>query len=105
MKNNWKVRMMVGLKISSDEIQEIINILGLTEEQGKTYLALLSLGTATLGQISLLSGLDYIQTQEALKLLIGSNLVKRIAGKVGRYVALEPFLKTLPSSTLANSFL
>jgi sugar-specific transcriptional regulator TrmB len=85
---------MVGLKIPSEKIQEIVEILGLTEEQGKTYLALLSLGTATLGQISLLSGLDYIKTDGALQLLVGSKLVKRISGKVGRYVALDPFLKS-----------
>jgi len=85
---------MVGLKIASEKIQEIVKILGLTEEQGKTYLALLSLGTATLGQISLLSGLDYIQAQDALQVLVGSNLVRRLSGKVGRYVALDPFLKS-----------
>ena len=85
---------MVGLKISSEEIKEIIPILGLTDDdQGKVYLGVLSLGTATLGQISLLSGLDYIKTREALKILVGSKLVKRIPGKVGRYIALEPFLK------------
>ncbi|MFX1516145.1 MAG: helix-turn-helix domain-containing protein, partial [Promethearchaeota archaeon] len=85
---------MVGLKISSEEIEAIIPILGLTdEEQGKVYLSLLSLGMATLGQISLLSGLDYIKAREALHVLEGSKLVKRIPGKVGRYVALEPFLK------------
>ncbi len=85
---------MVGLKISSEEIKEIIPILGLTDDdQGKVYLSLLSFGMATLGQISLLSGLDYIKTQEALHILVGSKLAKRIPGKVGRYVALEPFLK------------
>ncbi|MFX0170355.1 MAG: helix-turn-helix domain-containing protein [Candidatus Hodarchaeota archaeon] len=85
---------MVGMKIPPEKIEEIVQILGLTEEQAKTYLALVSLGSATLGQISILSGLDYIQTQDALQLLIGSKLVKRISGKVGRYVALEPFLKS-----------
>ncbi|MFX0049947.1 MAG: helix-turn-helix domain-containing protein [Candidatus Hermodarchaeota archaeon] len=85
---------MVGMKIPSEKIEEIVQILGLTEEQAKTYLALISLGSATLGQISILSGLDYIQTQDALQLLIGSKLVKRISGKVGRYIALEPFLKS-----------
>ncbi|MFX1282313.1 MAG: hypothetical protein ACFFB5_01605 [Promethearchaeota archaeon] len=85
---------MVGLKISSEEIKEIIPILGLTDDdQGKIYLYLLSLGMATLGQISLLSGLDYIKTQEILQILVGSKLAKRIPGKVGRYIALEPFLK------------
>lgn len=86
---------MVGLKISSEEIKEIIPILGLTDDdQGKVYLSMLSLGTATLGQISLLSGLDYIKTQNALQILVGSKLVKRIPGKViTRYIALEPFLK------------
>lgn len=86
---------MVGLKISSEEIKEIIPILGLADDdQGKVYLSLLSLGTATLGQISLLSGLDYIKTQEALQVLVGSKLVKRVPEKVGRYIALEPFLKS-----------
>ncbi|MHA2245044.1 MAG: helix-turn-helix domain-containing protein [Candidatus Hodarchaeales archaeon] len=98
---------MVGLKISSEEIKEIIPILGLTDDdQGKVYLSLLSLGTATLGQISLLSGLDYIKTQNALQILVGSKLVKRVPGKVGRYIALEPFLKafflTYDPITLVN---
>lgn len=86
---------MVGLKISSKEVKDIIQVLGLTEdEQGKVYLSLLSLGMATLGQISLLSGLDYLKTQEALNVLVGSKLAGRIPGKVGRYFALEPFLKS-----------
>lgn len=85
---------MVGLKTSSDAVKEVIQLLGLTENQGKIYFSVLSLGTATLGQISLLSGLDYLKTQDALEVLVGSNLVRRIPGKVGRYVALSPFLKT-----------
>ncbi|MFX0014268.1 MAG: hypothetical protein ACFFB2_07240 [Promethearchaeota archaeon] len=85
---------MVGLTISSEEIKDILPILGLIDEdQGKVYLSLLSLGMATLGQVSLLSGLDYITTQEALQVLVGSKLAKRIPGKVGRYIALEPYLK------------
>ena len=85
---------MVGLKASSEELKEITDILGLTDdEQGIVYLNLLSLGMATLGQLSLVSGLDFIQTQEALNVLVGSNLAKRIPGKIGRYIALQPFLK------------
>ncbi len=85
---------MVGLKASSEELKEIIDILGLADdEQGIVYLNLLSLGMATLGQLSLVSGLDFIQTQEALNVLVGSNLAKRIPGKIGRYIALQPFLK------------
>ncbi|MHA2329928.1 MAG: helix-turn-helix domain-containing protein, partial [Candidatus Hodarchaeales archaeon] len=85
---------MVGLHISSEEIQDIVPILGLADQdQGKVYLSLLSLGMATLGQISLISGIDFLKTQDALQVLIGSKLVKRIPGKVGRYIAQEPFLK------------
>jgi sugar-specific transcriptional regulator TrmB len=85
---------MVGLKASSEELKEITGILGLDDdEQGIVYLNLLSLGMATLGQLSLISGLDFIQTQETLNVLVGSNLVKRIPGKIGRYIALQPFLK------------
>ncbi len=85
---------MVGFKTSSEHLAEISQILGLTEEQSKTYVALLSLGMATLGQISILSGLDYITTQETLQMLVGSKLALRIPGKVGRYIALEPYLKS-----------
>ncbi len=86
---------MVGLKLSTKDLDEIIKILGIEDDaQGKVYLSLLSLGNGTLGQISILTGLDYIQTQEALKVLIGSKFVKRIPGVVGRYIALEPFLKS-----------
>ncbi|MHA1541961.1 MAG: hypothetical protein ACTSQH_03205 [Candidatus Hodarchaeales archaeon] len=85
---------MVGLKASSEELKEIIDILGLADDdQGIVYLNLLSLGMATLGQLTLISGLDFIQTQEALNVLVGSNLAKRIPGKTGRYIALQPFLK------------
>ena len=90
---------MVGLKISSEEVSEIIKILGLSDsEPGFVYLNLLSLGMATLGQLSIVTGLDYIQTQEALNVLIGDNLVKRIPGKIGRYFALQPFLRALSLS-------
>jgi len=86
---------MVGLKLSTKDLDEIVKILGIEDDaQGKVYLSLLSLGNGTLGQISILTGLDYIQTQEALQVLIGSKLVKRIPGVVGRYIALEPFLKS-----------
>ncbi|MCK4849370.1 MAG: hypothetical protein KAT16_10105, partial [Candidatus Heimdallarchaeota archaeon] len=85
---------MVGLKASSEELKKITDILGLDDdEQGIVYLNLLSLGMATLGQLSLVSGLDFIQTQEALNVLVGSSLAKRIPGKIGRYIALQPFLK------------
>ncbi|MFW9853986.1 MAG: helix-turn-helix domain-containing protein [Candidatus Thorarchaeota archaeon] len=84
---------MAGLKSSSDAMKEVVELLGLSEDQTKIYFSVLSLGAATLGQISLLSGLDYLKTQEALELLVGSSLVRRIPGKVGRYVALTPFLK------------
>ena len=86
---------MVGLKLSTKDLNEIVKILGIEDDaQGKVYLSLLSLGNGTLGQISILTGLDYIQTQEALQVLIGSKFVKRIPGVVGRYIALEPFLKS-----------
>ena len=72
---------MVGLKISSEELKDIIEILGLAEdEQGTVYICLLSLGMATLGQLSLVSGLDFIQTQEALNKIEKRQLLKSIKG-------------------------
>ncbi|MFX1285919.1 MAG: hypothetical protein ACFFB5_19915 [Promethearchaeota archaeon] len=85
---------MVGIILTEDELQTIFDILGLNENQSLVYLTLLSVGTLTLGQISQLTGINYIQVRECMDFLIGSEYVDWTGGKINRYFAREPFLKS-----------
>ncbi|MHA2204058.1 MAG: hypothetical protein ACW991_10255, partial [Candidatus Hodarchaeales archaeon] len=84
---------MVGIILTEDELQTIFDILGLNENQGLVYMTLLSVGTLTLGQISQLTGINYIQVRECMDVLIGGEYVDWTGGKINRYFAREPFLK------------
>ncbi|MFX0123277.1 MAG: hypothetical protein ACFFAE_06525, partial [Candidatus Hodarchaeota archaeon] len=84
---------MVGIILTEDELQTIFDILGLNENQGIVYMTLLSVGTLTLGQISQLTGINYIQVRECMDVLIGGEYVDWTGGKINRYFAREPFLK------------
>ncbi|MFX0182111.1 MAG: helix-turn-helix domain-containing protein [Candidatus Hodarchaeota archaeon] len=84
---------MVGINLTSEELQTIFDILGLNKNESQVYVSLLSLGTLTLGQISQLTGLNYIQTRDAIEVLIGGSYVDWTPGKINRYFAREPFLK------------
>ncbi|MFW9903324.1 MAG: helix-turn-helix domain-containing protein [Candidatus Thorarchaeota archaeon] len=84
---------MVGIILTEDELQTIFDILGLNENQSLVYMTLLSLGTLTLGQISQLTGINYIQVRECMDVLIGGEYVDWTGGKINRYFAREPFLK------------
>jgi hypothetical protein len=59
---------MVGINLTSEELQTIFNTLGLNENESQVYVSLLSLGTLTLGQISQLPGLNYIQARDAIEI-------------------------------------
>lgn len=84
---------MVGIILTEDELQTIFDVLGLNENQGIIYMTLLSVGTLTLGQISQLTGINYIQVRECMNVLIGGEYVDWTGGKINRYFAREPFLK------------
>ncbi|UCG01858.1 MAG: hypothetical protein JSW11_19915 [Candidatus Heimdallarchaeota archaeon] len=84
---------MVGIILTEDELQTIFEILGLNENQSLVYMTLLSLGTLTLGQISQLTGINYIQVRECMDVLIGGEYVDWTGGKINRYFAREPFLR------------
>ncbi|MFX1515786.1 MAG: helix-turn-helix domain-containing protein [Promethearchaeota archaeon] len=84
---------MVGIILTEDELQTIFEILGLNENQSLVYMTLLSLGTLTLGQISQLTGINYIQVRECMDVLLGGEYVDWTGGKINRYFAREPFLK------------
>ncbi len=86
---------MTGITLTAEEQQLIFDILGLNENQSLVYTALLSVGNQrlTLGQISQLCGLNYMQVRDAMEVLIGGEYVDWIPGKIGRYFAKTPFLK------------
>lgn len=84
---------MVGINLTSEELQTIFDTLGLNENESQVYVSLLSLGTLTLGQISQLTGLNYLQARDAIEGLVGGNYVDWTPGKINRYFAREPFLK------------
>ncbi|MHA2245758.1 MAG: helix-turn-helix domain-containing protein [Candidatus Hodarchaeales archaeon] len=85
---------MVGITITSKELQTMFDILGLNEHQSLVYMYLLSVGSLTIGQISQLTGLNYIQVRGAMEVLVGSDFVDWTPGKINRYFAREPFLQT-----------
>ena len=76
---------MVGIILTEDELQTIFDILGLNEDQGLVYMTLLSVGTLTLGQISQLTGINYIQVRKCMDVLIGGEYVDWTGGKINRY--------------------
>src|SRR3972149_9951079 len=84
---------MVGFAVKEGDIQRISSILKFEgdENSTKVYLALLNLGSGTLGQISSLTGLDLISTTKSLESLVLRGYCGRI-GKLQHYYALEPFL-------------
>ncbi len=86
---------MVGIILTAEEQQLIFDILGLNENQSLVYTSLLSVGSQmlTLGQISQLTGLNYMQVRDSMEVLIGGEYVDWIPGKIGRYYARTPFLK------------
>ncbi|MHA1990434.1 MAG: helix-turn-helix domain-containing protein [Candidatus Hodarchaeales archaeon] len=90
---------MVGIRIESEKLKEIANILNLEEDEKKinVYLALINIGNGTLGQISSIVGLDYITTSNVLEDLNIRGFVKKI-GVIPRYYCLEPFLISLVDS-------
>ncbi|MHA1451049.1 MAG: hypothetical protein ACTSP4_16730 [Candidatus Hodarchaeales archaeon] len=82
---------MVGIQMNSEEDLEKLNkILGLTTEQSKVYIGIMSLGTGTLGQVSTVTGLDIITTSAAMD----QGFITEIPGIIRRYMFQEPFLKS-----------
>jgi sugar-specific transcriptional regulator TrmB len=85
---------MVGIILTAEEQQLIFDILGLNENQSLVYTSLLSVGSQmlTLGQISQLTGLNYMQVRECMEVLIGGEYIDWIPDKISRYYARTPFL-------------
>lgn len=72
---------------------EILSKIGLEEEQYKVYLAVYSMGSvATIGQISLITGLDLLKVSKVVEDLINLGFLKKVEGLMPRYIALHSHL-------------
>ncbi|MFX0061568.1 MAG: helix-turn-helix domain-containing protein [Candidatus Hermodarchaeota archaeon] len=85
---------MTGFQFDPKKYSKLSKIFNLPERETKVYTGLLSLGSGTLGQISLASGLDIISTAEVLKSLEQQGFIKKIAGPVSRFIVMEPWLQS-----------
>lgn len=99
---------MVGFQLNSEESKKILELLGIGDVQLQVYLGLIAIGSGTLGEISIISGIDILQTRQALNELEKQNYINSVHTEtsITRYIALEPFLKgfyiTYDSMTLAT---
>ncbi|MFX1535430.1 MAG: helix-turn-helix domain-containing protein [Promethearchaeota archaeon] len=85
---------MTGFQFDPKKYSKLSKIFNLPERETKVYTGLLSLGSGTLGQISLVSGLDIISTAEVLKSLEQQGFIKKIAGPISRFIVMEPWLQS-----------
>lgn len=86
---------MTGFELDEITTKKIEKFLDLEEKEIKIYISLLSLGNVgTLGQISMVAGLDILVTNAALEGLSNKGYIMQHKGKISRYYALEPFLES-----------
>ena len=66
---------------------------GLSEDEIIVYSAVLGMGSATVGEIQLVTKMELPEIYINLRQLQEIGYIKQIPGKVPRYIAMEPFLK------------
>jgi sugar-specific transcriptional regulator TrmB len=65
--------------------------MGISEPAAEAYKTLLSGGALTAGEISAMSGLDYMHTSKAVGELENERLIRRIPGVVERFTTIPPY--------------
>jgi len=78
---------------NKSRLEDACIVLGLDQDHLSIYLAAVSLGRGTLGQISQLSGVNVLESAEILKELAGQGLIAILPGVVSRFIPVLPFLK------------
>ncbi len=76
-------------KVSSSLLSQI----GFSELEQQVYLTILGIGNASLGEMYLQTGISFEDLQNVVDELSDRGYLKKIAGKINRYIAVEPFLK------------
>ena len=71
----------------------LLNQIGFSEEEQQVYLTIIGIGNASLGEMYLQTGIPFEDLQAIVDELHGRGYLKKIEGKINRYIAVEPFLK------------
>ncbi|MHA1220198.1 MAG: helix-turn-helix domain-containing protein, partial [Candidatus Heimdallarchaeota archaeon] len=73
----------------------LLSQIGFSEIEQHVYLTVLGIGNASLGEIYLQTGIALEDIQNAVQDLTNRGYLKKIEGRINRYIAVEPFLKGL----------
>ncbi|MCK5299212.1 MAG: hypothetical protein KAJ76_09915, partial [Candidatus Heimdallarchaeota archaeon] len=71
----------------------LLSQIGFSEQEQTVYLTILGVGNASLGEMYLQTGIDLDELQQVVQDLTNRGYLKKIEGKINRYIAVEPFLK------------
>ncbi len=71
----------------------LLSQIGFSEQEQHVYLTILGVGNASLGEIYLQTGINLDELQQVIQDLTNRGYLKKIEGKINRYIAVEPFLK------------
>ncbi|NHK31776.1 MAG: hypothetical protein FK730_10525 [Asgard group archaeon] len=71
----------------------LLNQIGFSEQEQQVYLTILGIGNASLGEAYLQTGIQLDDLQQVIQDLTNRGYLKKIEGKINRYIAVEPFLK------------
>jgi len=71
----------------------LLSQIGFSEQEQTVYLTILGIGNASLGEMYLQTGIDLDELQQVVQDLSNRGYLKKIEGKINRYIAVEPFLK------------
>ncbi len=75
----------------SEEVEEVLDVVQLSEEELQSYSLVLALGNVTLGDLVLLQGFSVEQAEEIISKLEERRMVVKLPGIVTRYQAVPPF--------------
>ena len=71
----------------------LLKQIGFSEAEQQVYLTILGIGSASLGEVYLQTGIPLEDIQTTVHDLSSRGYLKKIEGKINRYIAVEPFLK------------
>ncbi|TET30797.1 MAG: hypothetical protein E3J70_03690 [Candidatus Heimdallarchaeota archaeon] len=71
----------------------LLSQIGFSEQEQHVYLTILGIGNASLGEMYLQTGINLDEIQQVVQDLSNRGYLKKIEGKINRYIAVEPFLK------------
>ncbi|MHA1441229.1 MAG: helix-turn-helix domain-containing protein [Candidatus Heimdallarchaeota archaeon] len=71
----------------------LLKQIGFSETEQQVYLTILGIGSGSVGEVYLQTGIPLEDIQTTVNDLSSRGYLKKIEGKINRYIAVEPFLK------------